>query len=248
MQPKESTPESNINPVEQPIPPEVAHPQASQPIYPTPGTQATPSPLPEVPKKKFNSLKTLIIALFILFLGVGAYAYYQQKSNKNTELGGSASLNGSTATSSTCIPVISTNMTQTAAVDEFKKFADAVKTNNQSCADGLSSDYFIANSKDTFGEPSGKWIAFKNPFNGQSMQNYFKQLPASLTDSAFKQVDYTRPTVVGKNYASATGLKLSYPLDLTKVGGDSKNQVSISFVLDKNQIRVDDLVIEPLKP
>jgi hypothetical protein len=217
-------------------------PNSQSPQYTAPSA-GTPQPPPA--QGKSNVIRTVIIAVVLLLLAGVGFAYYQHKNKKPEEFGGSVSLNGSKATASTCIPITATSLDQASMISEYKKFADAVKSNNQNCADGLSTSFFMALAKQTFSVPDGKWIASKNPINKLSMNDYFTKLPSTLQDSSFRQKDYTRATVVGMQSQPESGTTLSYPVDLSALGDKSKNQISISFVLENSQIKVDDILVEP---
>ena len=230
--------------------PELQDSNANQPLAvqpPVPTTYASKPTASQPPKN--NRLKPLLIGVVLLMViaGVAAYAVNRHSKNQNTSIGGSASLNGTPATVSTCIPIISNTLDSTSSESTYERFAKAIADKNQTCADGLSTSFFIANAKQEFNAPDGKWITARVAGN-EPMADDFSQLPAILDSTKFTQRDYTRATVVGStNQTPVTGNKLSYPIDISKYTGDSsqKSQASISVVLDRGSVKVDDLVIEP---
>jgi hypothetical protein len=229
--------------------PQSPNPSAIPPYQPQQYTQSQ-NPPSESPTPKKSTLKyTIIAAILILLIAVAGYEYYQSK-NKSTAIGGSVSLNGSTS-SSYCIPIITTNLDKSSATSAYKNFAKAVSTKNQTCADDQSSIFFLSYAKQEFGAPDGKWITAK-PSGLRPISVDFAQLPSSLSDASFRQSDYTRPIVAARlsnSSINVTGTTLSYAVDLSKLTGDSseKWQISISFVLENGNVKVDNVAEEPLQ-
>lgn len=247
MNPESQAPDPSQPPVQQPPAPAAYTPQP-QPAVPQPpfmSPDVPPTPAPQSPKGS-RSKMFLIGALLVLIIAGGAtYAVSRHSKDQNTDLGGSASLDGSPATVSTCAPIIASTLDATSAQTTYERFAKAIADKNQTCADGLSTSFFLTFAKQEFGASDGKWITAKVAGH-ESMADDFSQLPTTLDTTKFSQIDYTRGTVVGSaNQTPATGTTLNYPIDISKFTGDSsvKNQASISMVLDNGNIKVDALEI-----
>lgn len=213
----------------------------SQPQYTPPSDMQSESPTPK------KSLKLIVFAaVLILALAGAAFAYYSSKNNKKTEIGGTASLNG-TGSASYCMPIIASVLDKESVITTYERFAKAVAAKNQSCANDLSSSFFLGFAKQKFGAPDGKWITAQ-PSGLRPISDNFSQLPSTFNKASFKQSDYQRAIVAGSSDQSTpNGTTISYPVDISKYTGNpsEKWQISISFVLDNGNIKVDDLVVEP---
>lgn len=201
---------------------------------------------PESPTPKRSLKFTIIAAILILTLAGGVFAYYYSKNSKKNEIGGTVSLNGNGA-ASYCIPIIATSLDKASAITTYERFAKAVAAKNQKCANDLSTSFFLSLSKQKFGAQDGNWITAK-PLGLRPISDDFSQLPSTYNEASFKQTDYTRSLVAGSSdHSTPTGTTLSYPVDLSKYTGNSseKWQISISFILENGNIRVDDFVVEP---
>jgi len=227
--------------------PTTVYPQQPSPTQPPGvGPGLPPMPPPNQPTSSRSKL-LLIVGILLLVIAVGAaYAVMRHSKNQNTDIGGSASLNGSSATTSTCIPIISTTLDTSSLTSTYEKFAKAVADNNQTCANGLSTSFFMNFAKQEFGASDGKWISAKVTGH-ESMSDDFSQLPTTLNATKFTTREYTRATIAGSSdQTPTTGTTMSYPIDLSKYTGDSqKQQATISMVLDNGSVKVDNLEIDP---
>lgn len=211
-----------------------------------------PAAGPVAPKK---SRKKLVLAALALLVVLGAVGYFLSQNNKSGQqnanhTGNGNSLSSSVATATGCTPITATSIDNTSANQTYENFTKAVATANQTCADGLSTTYFLSLSKTKFSAPDGAWITIKSGKH-ESMADDFALLPASFQSSKFSQKDYARAVPLGStNPPAATGTTVSYPVDLSKYNGSSnaKMQISVSMVVDKGVIKVDDFTIEPQNP
>jgi len=232
------------NPSEQPPTVYSPSPLASQ-SQPPQYTAPIMSPVVPPPAKKNRTKLLLIMALIVLIAaGTGAYAFSQHDKKQNAEIGGSVSLNSSPATTSACIPIVATTLDSSSLQTTYQRFVKAIATKNQSCANDLSTNYFLSAQKQIFSTPN--WIVYKVP-GQESLADDFSQLPTTLDPTLFTQTDYTRGTIAGSSdQTSATGTTMSYPIDLSKYTGDSqKQQASVSIVLDNGSVKVDNVEIDP---
>ena len=136
----------------------------------------------------------------------------------------------------TCSAPTASTVTTATARSVYKIFVQAVKSANQSCADALSSEYFIKLQNKAFPHSNGKWITDREG-GLPSVRDRLSQLPEILTDENFSQTLYTR------SLSQLKGLTLSYPLN------DANNiryNLNISFVTENNVLIVDKLELKPI--
>lgn len=212
--------------------PPTQHPSNIPPASPgqPPNTGAS---MPRAPMiRSHNRLKypTVVVALLIL---AGAAAYFITKdNNENSQsAGGGGAL--------ICSPTVSPLLTQENLITAYKNFAKAVVAKDQNCTNELSTGYFLTASKQEFSAPDGKWIT-SSVAGLPPISDSFAKLPSTFTGSGFKQTAYKRAITLGSSQpqSPATGTTLSYP-----VQGSTDTYVSVSFVLDKDSIKVDDVTV-----
>jgi len=236
-------PQQNYSPQESDVP----SPQSAQQYTPTPLQNTQPAP--KSPKK--SPLRIIVIVILILAIAGAAYAIYSNnKKDKNTTIGGTFTL-GNSNNSSSCSPTTATTLDQASAIKTYEEFAKAVASKNQSCADTLSSSFFLSDAKQEFAAPDGKWITAK-PAGVRPMSDDFSQLPANLNSANFKQQDYQRPEVLGSNQnenssTPVNGIELDYPVDISKYTGNKneKWELALDFVLENGAVKVDGLTEQP---
>jgi len=161
-------------------------------------------------------------------------------------IGGVFAFKGSPSTAKLdCVPPSGNAVSNTAAIAEYKTFAQAIRDSNQTCANSLSSSYFIDNAKVTLDAPNGNWITV-TPDGLSSWASDFSKLPNNLVNSQFVNESYTREiteTASGNTpsyYTPATGLTLGYP------SGNSGTYYLISFISQNGKIVVDKILEGPL--
>lgn len=223
----------------------VQSPQSADPssVYPpSPGVGA-PSSLPiNTPPSNNSRLKPILLICILILLAAGAAAYFVTKNHTSKDIGGSVTLNGSNAATTACAPILASSLDQSSTITTYERFAKGVAAKNQTCANGLSSNYFLSLSKQEFAAPDGNWVSAK--VGGlPPVSDDFAKLPSNFTDTNFKSTPYIRATILGSSTPTtpATGTTLSYLEQ-----GQSGTYVNISFVLDSGYIKVDDLNVGPL--
>jgi hypothetical protein len=219
-----------------------------------------PAPTALSQKRSRSSLPLVITIATILFLAIVCgvtYAYcksthkssYSASTAKTSNTSWNQSQTNAAQTYPYCTPVSANSLTESTAITAYENFVKAVQTKNQSCANSLSSTYFINGSKDKFGATNGNWITAQ-PDGVRPIWEDFSQLPASLENGSFTQSTYTEATIAGQSTTTTgptSGTTLDYPVDLSKYT-DSTNQkweISLSFVLDNGKVLIDDLLVQP---
>ncbi len=151
-----------------------------------------------------------------------------------------------------CTPPSGNTVNEATAITVYKTFVQAVKTSNQSCANSLSSTFFLSYAKQAFAAPDGKWIT-SNPSGVGAISNDFSKLPSNLISSKFVKKDYSRPQVQNANggnasyYSPAQGITLRYPAGFSRSSsnGQSEFYFFVAFVSQKGKIVVDNFVEGP---
>lgn len=252
--------------------PQVEQPQPAAPMVQQPQTPVL-EPIPEHPeivqaeekrtvptaqKHARPSFPFVIVAAVILFLVVvygAVYAYcrnnhkslYTSSSSKSSSASWDTKSSSSTAqTYSYCTPTGANSLDESVAVTAYRNFVMAVRTKNQSCANELSSVYFLNESKLEFNASDGDWITAQHD-GIQTIWDGVNQLPTSLQYASFTQDTYDEPTISGQKANTTgptSGLTLNYPFSLD---GDrnEKYEISVSFVLDNGKVLVDNIVEQP---
>lgn len=144
-----------------------------------------------------------------------------------------------------CVPLSGNTVNETTAITVYKIFAQAIKTSNQTCANSLSSTYFIDNAKVLLGAPNGNWIT-ATPEGISSWASNFSKLPNNLSNAQFVNKAYAREITETANggtpsyYKPATGLTVGYP------SGNGGTYYLISFISQNGKIVVDNILEGPL--
>lgn len=241
---------------------ESSPPDAAPAHQPAPASSPSKSSSPSNPRDYSLILTIAIAAVVFILVAVGAvFAYQHPKKKVATAPAVSQMHHDITAPESpspqNCVPLAASSLSKASAESAYRNFVKAVVTQNQTCADDLSSSFFLSQAKSEFGAPDGKWIT-ASPQGIRPLWKDLAQLPATLSDTSFTQSAYTRPIVMqqtssglqgqpSNNSDQPQGIKLSYPVDISKYTGSSseKWQVSLSFILQGGKVQVDDLVVEP---
>lgn len=219
-----STPQAQPQ-VIQPSQNSVYSPPQQTPTFVSQADQASPS----AKRSKNKFLVPLILVIIIALAVGGVFAFKGSPSTTKLD----------------CVPSSGSTVSKTLAIAEYKTFAQAIRASNQTCANSLSSSYFIDNAKVTLDAPNGNWITV-TPDGLSSWASDFSKLPNSLSNSQFVNKTYTREiteTASGSTpsyYKPATGLTVGYP------SGNGGTYYLVSFISQNGKILVDNILEGPL--
>lgn len=192
------------------------------------------TPQPPIKDKLIGPIVVLVVLLVVIVGGVLGVKHIKNSSKPN------------------CTPPSGTTVTKSVAITEYGNFVKAIKASNQSCANSLSSAFFLYFAKEEFGAPQGNWIT-AHPGNTSSIAHDFSKVPDNLITSQINEENYKRVPVINPNgqnisFKAAHGLTLRYPAGFSRSngkGGESPYYFYASFTPQNGKIVVDYFVEGP---
>lgn len=217
-------------------------PEASAPMYVSSpqlsggmvGSASPPTSLGQKLKEKvLPPIVTVLILILFVYGGVLIFQHAKNSSKPN------------------CVPPTGSTVTKAVAITEYGNLVKAIKTANQTCANSLSSSFFLYFAREEFGAPKGNWIT-ANPAGLGSIGKDLSKLPNNLSSSQFVSQTYKRAEIINPNgqdisFSPAQGLTLRYPAGFSRGNGHGQSPYYFfaSFVSQKGKIVVDYFVEGP---
>lgn len=219
-------------------------PAQPDPLSPSPSegdrmvASVPPQPVAaEANKPKKWIMPAVLIALVIVVLvggAIAAFALLGDNDNKKEN---------NTATTTTGCTDTSAPLNDDSAKSAYKQFVAALKSDDQSCANTLSTDVFQTVRSQTYAAPKGEWLSKSGDNSGIGD---FKKLPDTLEAEKLSTAEYIRADYSGyeglENAGQPEGLTVKYTMKSDK-GYDL--HLNLSFVAENDKLLVDDLAVIP---